>query len=61
MIRPHLTKPLATVEIVHPEGIEKGSLTINESDFDPAVHTRWSERTAWKNGKRRDPVEGHAA
>ena len=35
---------LATVEIVHPDGAEKGSIVINESDFDPAVHTRWSER-----------------
>ena len=33
---------LPTVDIVHPDGV--GRLTINASDFDPALHVKWDDR-----------------
>lgn len=40
----HSRYVLPTVDIVHPDGAEKGRLTINASDFDPAVHVKWADR-----------------
>ena len=54
------TGRLATVEIVHPEGIEKGSLTINESDFDPAVHTRLADAARKVATKPKKPTSEDA-
>lgn len=42
---------LPTVDIVHPDGADKGRLTINESDFDPAKHVRWTDRKPASDAK----------
>ena len=36
----HPADLLPTVEIVHPDGAEHGTIRINASDFDPAIHQR---------------------
>lgn len=40
----HSRYVLPTVDIVHPDGADKGRLTINESDFDSAIHVKWADR-----------------
>ncbi|HXE59550.1 MAG TPA: hypothetical protein VN607_02545 [Gemmatimonadaceae bacterium] len=54
------TGRLATVEIVHPEGAEKGSIMINESDFDPAVHTRLADAARKVATKPKKPASEDA-
>jgi hypothetical protein len=35
-----MSNTVETVEVVHPEGVEHGSIIINASDYDAAVHTK---------------------
>ena len=37
---------LPTVEIVNPSPVGTGKVIINESDYDPSVHTLWEDRDA---------------
>jgi hypothetical protein len=37
------SQSVPTVAVVHPEGEARGAVVINASDFDPAVHTPWTE------------------
>lgn len=39
-------RAVPTVAVVHPEGEGHGFITINASDFDPAVHTEWDASRA---------------